>query len=132
MIKVWLFICAFPKTVILKKSKPKPPAWNDGIDPYKNEDPADRAFRHKHGFPISLHPKMGRPLIDPADLRSERFGFRLHPDLFAEASRLSRLEGLRLSIFCERALIAYVNQKVGSDILDAIGRYKVPEKPTKR
>ena len=79
-----------------------------------------------------LASRMGRPLMDPADLRSERFGFRLHPDLFAEASRLSRLEGLRLSIFCERALIAYVNQKVGSDILDAIGRYKVPEKPTKR
>jgi hypothetical protein len=120
--------------------KPKPPkpdpdqdpkfAHLPDNDPFKLESPAHRAMRHRHGFPFPIRASIGRPLIDPADLRSERFGFRLHPDLMAEASRLSRLEGLRLSIFCERALIAAVNQKVGSEILDAIGRYKA--KPPKR
>lgn len=107
--------------------KPRGPKWNErGVAPYRGENPAHRAMRHKHSLPIGLQPKVGRPLIDPADLRSERFGFRLHPDLFAEASRLSRLEGLRLSIFCERALIKAVNEKIGEEILDAIGRYKKP------
>lgn len=101
-------------------------------EPYASDDPAHRAMRHAHSPKGGIKRPMGRPLIDPADLRSERFGFRLHPDLFAEASRLSRLEGLRLSIFCERALIAAVNARVGSEILDAIGRYKQPDKSKKK
>jgi hypothetical protein len=72
----------------------------------------------------------GRPHIDPLDLRSERFGFRLHPDLMAEMVRLARLEGLRLSIWLERSAIEKVNRTAGADVLDMIGRYKNP--PLKR
>jgi hypothetical protein len=70
--------------------------------------------------------KGGRPLVDPLDLRSERFGFRLHPDLMSEMIRLARVEGLRLSIWLERAAIERVNRATGADVLDAIGRYRNP------
>jgi hypothetical protein len=66
----------------------------------------------------------GRPLIDPDDLRSERYGMRMHPDLRAEVERLARLDGLKMAGWIERAMIDMVNKACGSEILDKIGRYK--------
>ena len=66
--------------------------------------------------------------MDPADEKSKRFGFRLHPDLMAEMVKLARLEGVKLSAFVEKALINWVNEKGGSEKLDAIGRYRKPPK----
>lgn len=68
----------------------------------------------------------GRPLIDPADLRSERYGMRLHPDLRDEVERLARLDGLKMAGWIERSMIEAVNKARGSEVLDKIGRYKHP------
>jgi predicted nuclease with RNAse H fold len=73
--------------------------------------------------------RRGRPPIDPADLRSERYGFRLHPDLWAEMVRLARREGISVALWLERAAIDRVHRQASAEILDAIGRYKSPPEP---
>ena len=70
--------------------------------------------------------KIGRPKIDPADLRSVRFSFRMHPDLFEEIRRLARIAGQPLSVYVERGAIERVHKDVGKEILDSIGRYTPP------
>jgi hypothetical protein len=65
----------------------------------------------------------GRPKIDPTDLRTIRFSFRLHPDLYAEIQRQARIKGQHLSIYVERAAIEAVHRDVGQPILDTIGKY---------
>ena len=66
----------------------------------------------------------GRPPKDPLDLRSLRFSFRVHPDLFAQMTRQARDQGLPVSLYVERAVIDRVNQECGREILDRIGRFK--------
>ena len=72
---------------------------------------------------------VGRPPKDPDDLRSIRFSFRLHPDLYAEVARFSRIQGEPLSTFVERCLISKVTELEGAAVVDSIGRYLPP--PTK-
>jgi hypothetical protein len=66
----------------------------------------------------------GRPPLDPDDLRSDRLGLRIHPDLRAELDRVARMDGMRLSMWVERALVKAVNERTGGEILDLIGRYQ--------
>lgn len=67
---------------------------------------------------------VGRPPIDPDNLRTVRFSFRLHPDLYAEIQRQALIKGQHLSIYVERACIAAVHRDVGDEILNPIGKYK--------
>jgi hypothetical protein len=65
----------------------------------------------------------GGPLQDPADLRSERYAMRLHPDLRDEMTRLARMEGWKLSQWIEKALVDATNVANGKAVVDRIGRY---------
>lgn len=65
----------------------------------------------------------GRPPIDPENLRTVRFSFRLHPDLYSEMQRQAFVKGQHLSIYVERAVIDAVHRDVGEQILTPIGRY---------
>lgn len=65
----------------------------------------------------------GRPRKPPEDLRTTRFSFRIHPDLYAELTRAARIAGLPISTFAERCLIARINRISGAVVLDNIGRY---------
>ncbi|MBX9830209.1 MAG: hypothetical protein K2Y27_35090 [Xanthobacteraceae bacterium] len=65
---------------------------------------------------------VGRPPKDPDDLRTVRFSFRMHPDLYEEITRGARIAGLPISTFAERTLIARINRTAGVVLLDAIGR----------
>lgn len=76
----------------------------------------------------STHKKrpVGRPPKDPEDLRSVRFSFRMHPDLYGEMIRQARIAGQPLSVWCERACIARLHNDTGKVLLDPIGRYLPP------
>ncbi len=74
----------------------------------------------------------GRPPIDPADLRSDHLGLRMHPDLRGELDRLARFDGMKVSMWVERTLIAAVNARLGTDAIDLIGRYKTDAKQSRR
>jgi len=76
--------------------------------------------------PRPIHPLLrpGRPRIDPDDLRTDRYGLRMHPDLRSEIDRLARADGMRLSQWLERLLVTEVNRRSGVEVLDWIGRYK--------
>jgi hypothetical protein len=55
---------------------------------------------------------------------------RMHPDLYGEVITLARRQGLPVSLWVERALIASVHAEAGRvDLLDAIGRYRSTEDP---
>src|SRR5664279_1696070 len=56
----------------------------------KNARPPARPFRVGGG-----------PLQDPADLRSERYAMRMHPDLRDEMTRLARMQGWKMSQWIE-------------------------------
>jgi hypothetical protein len=73
--------------------------------------------------------KVGRPPKDPDDLRSIRFSFRLHPDLYAEINRQARVFGQPSSMYVERAVVARIHNELGAPILDSIGRYRQPGGP---
>jgi hypothetical protein len=94
-----------------KTGRPKAQNWSRRL----------REAREKHAG--------GRPPLDPADVRSERIGVRIHPDLRGEMNRLARIDGLRLSMFIERSLIKVVNERSGAEVLDLIGRYKGGKAP---
>jgi hypothetical protein len=66
--------------------------------------------------------KGGRPPFDPLDVRTDRLGFRCHPDLRVEVERAARDDGMRISMWMERALIQAVNDRRGHKVLDLIGR----------
>ena len=72
----------------------------------------------RRGLPRPLPPR----LKDPEDLRTERYGLRLHPDLRLEMESLARAEGFKLSQWIERALVDTVNRVHGRHVLDRIGR----------
>jgi hypothetical protein len=68
---------------------------------------------------------MGRPPIDPADLRTERTAMRIHPDLYSELKRAAREAGMNRSLFVERLVINWINMRLearGEVPLDTIGR----------
>jgi hypothetical protein len=50
----------------------------------------------------------------------------MHPDLRDEIERLARLDGLRLSTWLEKLMVREVNARAGRDVVDAIGRRKLP------
>ena len=85
---------------------------------------AKRSSRAK----ISKEPakrRVGRPnLSDANDYKSEKFTFRLHPDLRRELAREARERGDTVARVVELTLIAMINRH-GSPIFDAIGR-KMP------
>lgn len=103
-------------------------------DPVYVDDGADETTRTRPpGRRLSPPPRPttgkhlgGRPQIDPADLRSERYGMRLHPDLRTEVERLARHDGIKMAAWIEGKMIDAVNAATGSEILDRIGRYKQP------
>ena len=66
--------------------------------------------------------KGGRPPFDPLDVRTDRLGLRCHPDLREEVERAARDDGMRISMWMERALIQAVNDRRGHKVLDLIGR----------
>jgi len=66
--------------------------------------------------------KGGRPPFDPLDVRTDRLGFRCHPNLREEVERAARDDGMRISMWMERALIQAVNDRRGHKVLDLIGR----------
>jgi hypothetical protein len=77
--------------------------------------------------PVPARPRVGgRALQDPEDLRSERYGMRLHPDLRSEMTRLARMQGWKMAQWIEKSLIDAVNKENGRDVLDKIGRYLPP------
>lgn len=86
------------------------------------------------GFKPRVPPRPERPRVgglalqDPADLRSERYGMRLHPDLRFEMTRLARQRGWKLAQWIEKALIEAVNAQCGFEKLDMIGRH-LPSEP---
>jgi len=73
----------------------------------------------------------GRPRKPPEDLRTTRFSFRIHPDLYAELTRAARIAGLPISTFAERCLIARINRLANAIVLDNIGRYATKGVPSK-
>ena len=69
---------------------------------------------------------MGRPPLDPSDLRTERIAIRLHPDLYGEVSKGARAAGTNKSLYIERIVINYINSELaqtGERPLDNIGKY---------
>ena len=69
---------------------------------------------------------MGRPPLDPSELRTERIAIRLHPDLYGEIGKFARIAGMNKSLFIERVVINYLNgelEQTGDRPLDNIGKY---------
>lgn len=96
---------------------PQEPPAASSINPQRTPAQMREAAR------VSRHPG-GRPKSDPADLRSDRLGLRIHPDLRTELEALAREDGLRLAHYTERALVDHVNRVRGGAVLDRIGRCK--------
>lgn len=70
--------------------------------------------------------RMGRPPLDPGDLRTERIAMRLHADLADEVGKAAREAGTNKSLWVERVLINAINALLlsrGERPVDAIGKY---------
>ncbi len=69
---------------------------------------------------------MGRPPLDPGDLRTERIAIRLHPDLYEEVGKAARDAGTNKSLWVEGAVINAINALLmsrGKRPVDRIGKY---------
>lgn len=69
----------------------------------------------------------GRPPLPIGQLKTERVSLRVHPDLYAQIGARALEEGLPLSAFVERVLIARINCDRAKTLVDWTGRLMPPD-----